>query len=87
LRNSTGKPLACQSVAVSCARFVELVFHFADQAGLPLLDLKDLRAVISSSDQNSKDTLEQVLFGQVCAGRVGLDEARRAIGPLTLHSP
>ena len=24
-----------------------LVFHFADQAGLPLLDLKDLRAVIS----------------------------------------
>ena len=53
----------------------------------------------NSSDQNSKDTLEQVLFGQVCAGRVGLDEARRAIatdwpaayrryvGPLTLHSP
>lgn len=53
----------------------------------------------NSSDQNSKDTLEQVLFGQLCAGRVGLDEARRAIaadwpaayrryvGPLTLHSP
>ena len=26
-----------------------LVFHFADKAGLPLLDLKDLRAVVSSS--------------------------------------
>ena len=26
---------------------LQLVFHYADQAGLPLLDLKDLRAVIS----------------------------------------
>ena len=28
-----------------------LVFHFADKAGLPLLDLKDLRAVIQHLDQ------------------------------------
>ncbi len=34
-----------------------LVFHYADQAGLPLLDLKDLRAVISYlvSDEGKSD--------------------------------
>ncbi|MGN6332275.1 MAG: helicase HerA-like domain-containing protein [Motilibacteraceae bacterium] len=34
-----------------------LVFHFADQAGLPILDLKDLRAVISYlvSDEGKKE--------------------------------
>ncbi len=34
-----------------------LVFHFADKAGLPLLDLKDLRAVIShlTSDEGKAD--------------------------------
>ena len=38
-----------------------LVFHYADKAGLPLLDLKDLRAVIShlTSDEG-KDELEQL---------------------------
>src|SRR5689334_18931178 len=38
-----------------------LVFHFADKAGLPLLDLKDLRAVIShlTSDEGKAD-LEQL---------------------------
>ena len=28
-----------------------LVFHYADQAGLPLLDLDDLRAVVHYLDQ------------------------------------
>jgi DNA helicase HerA-like ATPase len=34
-----------------------LVFHFADQAGLPLLDLKDLRAVVQflTSDEGKDD--------------------------------
>jgi DNA helicase HerA-like ATPase len=34
-----------------------LVFHFADQAGLPLLDLKDLRAVIThlTSDEGKAE--------------------------------
>ena len=38
-----------------------LVFHFGDKAGLPLLDLKDLRAVIShlTSDEGKAD-LEQL---------------------------
>ena len=38
-----------------------LVFHYADSAGLPLLDLKDLRAVISwlTSDEGKAD-LEQL---------------------------
>ena len=37
-----------------------LVFHFADRAGLPLLDLKDLRAVIShlTSDEGKDDLKE-----------------------------
>jgi DNA helicase HerA-like ATPase len=37
-----------------------LVFHFADKAGLPLLDLKDLRAVIShlTSDEGKADLKE-----------------------------
>jgi uncharacterized protein len=37
-----------------------LVFHYADQAGLPLLDLKDLRAVIHylTSDQGKADLTE-----------------------------
>ena len=40
---------------------LQLVFHFADKAGLPLLDLKDLRAVISHlpSDEGKAD-LEQL---------------------------
>ena len=34
-----------------------LVFHFADKAGLPLLDLKDLRAVIQylTSDEGKAE--------------------------------
>ena len=34
-----------------------LVFHYADQAGLPLLDLADLRAVVSflTSDEGKAD--------------------------------
>jgi uncharacterized protein len=37
-----------------------LVFHYADQAGLPLLDLKDLRAVIQhlTSDEGKADLKE-----------------------------
>ena len=37
-----------------------LVFHFADQAGLPLLDLKDLRAVVQflTSDEGKDDLKE-----------------------------
>ena len=36
-----------------------LVFHFADKAGLPMLDLKDLRAVVQflTSDEG-KDALK-----------------------------
>jgi DNA helicase HerA-like ATPase len=38
-----------------------LVFHFADKAGLPLLDLKDLRAVISHlTNDDGKADLEQL---------------------------
>ena len=37
-----------------------LVFHYADKAGLPLLDLKDLRAVIQhlTSDEGKADLKE-----------------------------
>ena len=37
-----------------------LVFHYADKAGLPLLDLKDLRAVIQhlTSDEGKADLEE-----------------------------
>ena len=38
-----------------------LVFHFADKAGLPMLDLKDLRAVVQflTSDEG-KDELKEL---------------------------
>ena len=48
-----------------------LVFHYADKAGLPLLDLKDLRAVIShlSSDEG-KGELDQL--GGLSAATAGV---------------
>ncbi len=40
---------------------LNLVFHYADGAGLPLLDLKDLRAVISYlTDDEGKEELKQL---------------------------
>src|SRR4051794_37004128 len=48
-----------------------LVFHFADMAGLPLLDLKDLRAVIShlTSDEGKDDLKE---LGGLSAATAGV---------------
>jgi uncharacterized protein len=48
-----------------------LVFHFADSAGLPLLDLKDLRAVVQflTSDEG-KDDLKQL--GGLSAATAGV---------------
>lgn len=40
-----------------------LVFHFADQNGLPLLDLKDLRAVIQYLISDEGGTALQSLGG------------------------
>jgi DNA helicase HerA-like ATPase len=43
-----------------------LVFHYADKAGLPLLDLKDLRAVIQhlTSDEGKADLRELINFAE-----------------------
>ena len=47
-----------------------LVFHFADKAGLPLLDLKDLRAVIThlTSDEGKADLKELGGLSSATAG-------------------
>ena len=47
-----------------------LVFHYADRAGLPLLDLKDLRAVISylTSDEGKADLKELGGLSKATAG-------------------
>jgi hypothetical protein len=47
-----------------------LVFHYADKAGLPLLDLKDLRAVIQhlTSDQGKADLEELGALAKPTAG-------------------
>ena len=47
-----------------------LVFHFADRAGLPLLDLKDLRAVIShlTSDDGKAELAELGGLSKATAG-------------------
>jgi DNA helicase HerA-like ATPase len=47
-----------------------LVFHYADSAGLPLLDLKDLRAVISwlTSDEGKPDLAELGGLSRATAG-------------------
>ena len=52
-----------------------LVFHFADKAGLPMLDLKDLRAVVQflTSDEG-KDELKEL--GGLSRGDGGRDPAR-----------
>ena len=48
-----------------------LVFHYADQAGLPLLDLKDLRAVLThlTSDEGKAELKE---LGGLCAATAGV---------------
>ena len=48
-----------------------LVFHYADQAGLPLLDLKDLRAVLThlTSDEG-KAELKNI--GGLSASTIGV---------------
>ena len=59
-----------------------LVFHFADRAGLPLLDLKDLRAVIHHllSDEGKQDLkglggLSTATAGVILRELVGLEDA------------
>ncbi len=48
-----------------------LVFHYADQAGLPLLDLKDLRAVLTHlTDDEGKAELKNI--GGLSAATVGV---------------
>ncbi len=58
-----------------------LVFHFADKAGLPLLDLKDLRAVISHlvSDEGKPDLtglggLSSTTAGVILRELIGLED-------------
>ncbi len=58
-----------------------LVFHFADKAGLPLLDLKDLRAVIShlTSDEGKADIeqlggLSSATAGVILRELIGLED-------------
>ena len=59
-----------------------LVFHFADRAGLPLLDLKDLRAVIAhlTSDEGKAELaglggLSKATAGVILRELVGLEAA------------
>ena len=59
-----------------------LVFHFADRAGLPLLDIKDLRAVIShlTSDEGKQELadlggLSKATAGVILRELVGLEVA------------
>src|SRR3954469_21540871 len=49
-----------------------LVFHYADQAGLPLLDLKDLRAVVHylNSDEGKPDLKELGGLSAATAGGI-----------------
>ena len=49
---------------------LNLVFHYADKAGLPLLDLKDLRAVISylTGDDGKADLAELGGLSKATAG-------------------
>src|SRR3982751_4075805 len=58
-----------------------LVFHFADRAGLPLLDLKDLRAVIQhlTSDEGKADLeelggLSSATAGVILRELIGLED-------------
>src|SRR5690242_298357 len=58
-----------------------LVFHFADKAGLPLLDLKDLRAVIQhlTSDEGKADLeglggLSSATAGVILRELIGLED-------------
>ena len=60
---------------------LQLVFHYADQAGLPLLDLKDLRAVISylvspegKSDLSSLGGLSTATAGVVLRDLIALSD-------------
>jgi len=62
-----------------------LVFHYADKAGLPLLDLKDLRAVIQYlvSDEGKADLqqlggLSQATAGVILRQLVGLADSAEA---------
>jgi DNA helicase HerA-like ATPase len=59
-----------------------LVFHYADKAGLPLLDLKDLRAVIThlTSDEGKADLkelggLSSATAGVVLRALIGLEDS------------
>jgi DNA helicase HerA-like ATPase len=46
-----------------------LVFKVADDGGLPLLDLKDLRAMLQHVGDNAKDY--QTNYGKVSAASIG----------------
>jgi DNA helicase HerA-like ATPase len=59
-----------------------LIFHFADKAGLPLLDLKDLRAVVQylTSDEGKADLrglggLSSATAGVILRKLIGLEDA------------
>ena len=54
-----------------------LVFHYADRAGLPLLDLADLRAVVNPAAQLQRRPLEAVGLGDRRAEVVALLRAHR----------
>ena len=68
-----------------------LVFHYADQAGLPLLDLKDLRAVLNwlTSDEGKADLkglggLSPATAGVILRELIGLEELG---GDVYTHRP
>ena len=62
-----------------------LVFHYADQAGLPLLDLADLRAVVQhlTSDEGKADLKELGGLSSATAGVI----LRELIGVRTTRAP
>ena len=60
--SSFGPPLLTKVLGLNDTQesSLGLVFHYADQAGLPLLDLADLRAVVQflTSDEGKADLKE-----------------------------
>ena len=51
---------------------LNLVFHYADKAGLPLLDLKDLRAVISLPDLSDEGKADLSALGGLSSATAGV---------------
>jgi DNA helicase HerA-like ATPase len=81
-----GHPIraTCRIWALLLARLLELnatqestlglIFHWADQKGLPLLDLKDLRSMANDVGQRSKDLMAK--YGNAAAISVGAIQRR-----------